>query len=84
MPERRRNLLAEREASIHPVLDLTTRAVDLLIEDPGVDLGGAERGHDEARVRALGQVLGLGDDPPCAGVKADRIFLRNAEVNFPR
>jgi hypothetical protein len=42
---------------LDPVLDLAAGAVDLLVEGPGVDLGGAERGHDEARVRALGQVL---------------------------
>jgi hypothetical protein len=64
MPERRRNLLAGREASIHPVLDLAAGAVDVLVKGTGVDLLGRERGHDEARVRPLGQVLGLGDHAP--------------------
>ena len=54
------------------VLDLAAGAVEIFVEGPSVDLGGAERGHDEARVRTLGQVLGLGDNPPIAAPAIER------------
>jgi hypothetical protein len=73
MPERRRNLLAAREASIHPVLDLAAGAVDVLVEGPGGDRAGRQGGHDEARVAPLGQMLGLGDDPALPAPAVQRL-----------
>ena len=71
---RRRRAIGEQVELLllDPVLDLAAGAVDLLVEGLAVDLGGGERGHDEARVRALGQVLGLGYDPPFAAPAVER------------
>src|SRR5687767_710206 len=44
------------------VLDLTAGAVDVLVKCAGVDRAGRQRGDDEARVGAFGQMLGLGHD----------------------
>jgi hypothetical protein len=49
-------------AFLDAVLDLATRAVDLLIEAPTVDLTGLQRRDDEARVGLVASHLGLADD----------------------
>ena len=61
-----------RRPYIHPVLDLAAGAVDVLVEGAGVDLARRQRGHDEARVRAFGQVLGLGHHAPLAAPAVER------------
>jgi hypothetical protein len=58
MPERRRNLLAGRETSIHPVLDLAAGAVEVLVEGAGVDLAGGR-----AARRRAGALPGAGARP---------------------
>jgi hypothetical protein len=45
-----------------PVLDVAAGAVDVLVQGTGVDGPGGERGHDQARVCSLGQVLGFRHD----------------------
>jgi hypothetical protein len=39
---------------LDPVLDLTAGTVDVLVEGAGVDRARRQRGHDEARIGALG------------------------------
>ena len=63
-----------------PILDLAAGAVDVLVEGAGVDRGGAERGHDETGIGALGQVLGLGDDAPLAAPAVQRAPLQLGEA----
>src|SRR5687768_3544855 len=54
------------------VLHVAAGAIDVLIEPASFGLGRPERSHDEARVRALRQVLGLGDDPAAAAPAVQR------------
>jgi hypothetical protein len=49
---------------LDPVLDIAAGAVDVFVERAGVDRAGGQRGDHEAGVRAVGQMLGFGDDPP--------------------
>ncbi len=65
---------------LDPVLDLAAGAVEVLVEAAGVDRGGGERGHDEAWVRSLGQVLGLGDDAARSAPAVERAPDKVGEV----
>ena len=59
-------------AFLDPVLHLTTRAVDGFVEMPGVDLGGLERGDDEAGVGFPLGPFGLADDTALAAPAVER------------
>ena len=48
------------------ILHIAACAVEPLVEGAGPDPTGLDRGHDEARIVAPGQYLGLGDDPALA------------------
>jgi hypothetical protein len=58
-------------ALLDPVLHVAARAVDALVERPGVDLFGRQGGHHEPRVgavlAAVRHPLGLGYHPPAPG-----------------
>src|SRR3954466_10028546 len=53
-------------AFLDPIFHLTTGTVDPLIQPPGVDLGGWQRGDDEAWIGLALGPFGLADDAPDA------------------
>src|SRR3954463_3736953 len=53
-------------AFLDPVLHLAAGTVDPLIQPPGVDLGGCQRGDDEAWIGRARAPFGLADDAPDA------------------
>ncbi len=58
---------------LDPVFHLSARAVQLLVEVPLLELAGRQRRHDEPRVLALLEVLGLANDSARARPRLERL-----------